>query len=96
MFFLFARVIVFAVEEFFGVSPTQDHSNLADMDKADHLKGFKGDWQEVITKIVDNFNEIHVKSVNRLSIFNYWFLNIVFLSKTPIKSQNQFFLTIPA
>ena len=66
------------------------------MDKAGHLKGFKGDWQEVITKIVDNFNEIHVKSVNRLSIFNYWFLNIVFLSKTPIKSQNQFFLTIPA
>ena len=32
--FFFASIMVFAVEVLFGVSPTQDHSNLADMDKA--------------------------------------------------------------
>ena len=68
MFFFLASIIVFAVEELFGVSPTQDHSDLADMDKAGHLKGFKVQVIDkgVITKIVDNFNEIHVKRVNRV------------------------------
>ena len=36
------------------------------------------------------------KELIGLSIFNYWLLNIVFPFKTTIKSQNQFFLTIPA
>ena len=41
IYFFFASIIVFTVEELFGVSPTQDHSDLADMDKAGRWKGFK-------------------------------------------------------
>ena len=41
IYIYFASIIVFAVEELFGVSPTQDHSDLADMDKAGRWKGFK-------------------------------------------------------
>ena len=64
----FASVMVFAVEELFGVSPTQDHSDLADMDKAGCWKGFKVQVinKGVITKIVNNFNEVYVKRVNRV------------------------------
>ena len=67
--FFFASVMVFAVEEICGVFPNQDHSDLADMNKAGRWKGFKVNVIDkgVITKIVRNFNVVHVKRVNRVS-----------------------------